>query len=299
MTIEVFEMLGTRHRLSRAGTDTSLESRYWIRGTDDRDAAINALFANINLTPSVINGTEIVIPDSLEIEDVTDEQWEASITFVSPDAARISGPRQPKRIGEATFSFDGTGGTTTITQAYAQTKYGTAAPEHGNAINVVDGLAEGVEISVPALAFNIQQKFDGSTITLPWLRSIVLATGCVNQDTFLGFAPGEVLFMGPTGSQPFAFFSDGQVQFAEREMEFRFAVSPNLTGLTIDGISVPEKPGHDYLWRHRVRKVHPPSPAPVESITEKTLGVYVAQVYRRIPFSSLGISNPAVSFPVS
>jgi hypothetical protein len=297
MTIEVFELLGTKHSLSRAGTDTSLQSNYWIRGTDDRDAAIAALLTSIDLSPAVMNGTAIVIADSLEIEEVTDDQWQASISFVSPDNPRMSAPQQPKQIGEATFSFDGTGGTTTITQAYAQTGYGTDPPDHGKAVNVIDGIAEGVEVVVPALSFAIQQKFDGGTITLPWLRSIVLATGCVNGDVFLGFMPGEVLFLGPTGSQPFAFFSNGQVQFAEREMEFRFAVSPNLTGLTIDGISVPSKPGHDYLWRHRVRKTD--TSTPPRGITEKTLGVYVSQVYRRIPFATLGIANPAVSFPVS
>lgn len=297
MSIDVFELLGSKHSLSRAGTDTSLQSQYFIRGTDDRDAAIAALLTTIDLSPAVMNGTAIVIADSLEIEEVTDEQWQASISFVSPDNPRMSAPQQPKQIGEATFSFDGTGGTTTITQAYAQTKYGANAPEHGNAVNVVDGLAEGVEIVVPALAFNLQQKFDGSTITLPWLRSIVLATGCVNSDSFCGFNPGEVLFLGPTGSQPFAFFSNGSVQFAEREMEFRFAVSPNLVNLTIDGITVTEKPGHDYLWRHRVRKTD--TSTPPRGITEKTLGIYVAQVYRRIPFATLGIANPAVSFPVS
>ncbi len=192
------------------------------------------------------NGLAFLIADSLELEDVSEDQWQATLDFAVPEFQ--SAVNQPKQVGECTFSFDGTGGRVLIKEAYAQRKYGENAPTHNGGINVVDGVAEGVEIVIPALAFNVTQKFEGATITLPWLRQIIFAAGTVNSDRFLGFEPGEVLFLGPSGSQPFAFMADGTVSFGEREVEFRFAVSPNLKGLKIGDIEDIDKDGHDYLW---------------------------------------------------
>ncbi len=247
----------------------------------------------MNLTPVIRNGLAFLIADSLELEDVSEDQWQATLDFAVPEFQ--SAVNQPKQVGECTFSFDGTGGRVLIKEAYAQRKYGENAPTHNGGINVVDGVAEGVEIVIPALAFNVTQKFEGATITLPWLRQIIFAAGTVNSDRFLGFEPGEVLFLGPSGSQPFAFMADGTVSFGEREVEFRFAVSPNLTVSRLVTSKTSTK-----MARLSVDRVCAAKDSLSESkgITSKPIGVYVAQVYRRIPFSLLGINDPS-NFPVA
>ncbi len=50
----------------------------------------------------------------------------------------------------------------------------------------------------------------------------VLLTACVNSDGFKGSRPGEVLFLGASGTQR------GQEDW---EITFTFAASPNATGL--------------------------------------------------------------------
>ncbi len=293
--IQIAELIGAPYTVDRAAKGTKWTQNYFIEGTNDKDEAVNALIEAANMSPVVRNGLAFLIAESVSIEDVAEDRWTASIEFSVPEYQSSS--KQPKQVGECTFTFDGTGGRVKITHAYDQQKYGLFAIDHGKAIDVKDGEAQGIEVVVPALSFNISQKFEGKTITLPWLRQICLATGTVNADRFLGFEPGEVLFMGPSGSQPFAFMSDGTVNFAEREVEFKFTVSPNLTNLKIDVIEGIEKAGHDYLWiEYRKTK---DSDSNAKGITARPLGVYVAQVYRRIPFSILGINDPTTNFPVS
>jgi len=294
-TIDVFESIGQKLHLERAGKGNTFNQQYMVTGTDDKDEAATAIINAANLTPLILHGLAFVVADSLDLDEVADGTWEGSLDFITPESTNSS--QQPKQIGEITFTFDGTGGKILTRHAFEQTKYGANAPDHGKAIDVRDGEAQGVDVVIPALSFSLSQKFEGATITLPWLRQICLATGTVNSDTFCHFEPGEVLFLGPSGSQPFAFLSNGTVAKGEREVEFRFAVSPNLADLTIGDITGIAKPGHDYLWIES--KPVEDAASNAKGITSKPIGVYVAQVYRRLAFSSLGLSDPSTNYPVA
>jgi hypothetical protein len=66
----------------------------------------------------------------------------------------------------------------------------------------------------------------------------------VNNGPFKGFNPGEVLFLGATGTLRDQFWW---------EITFEFAASPSLTNVVIneggtDQITVAEVGGWDYLW---------------------------------------------------
>ncbi len=301
MAIEVFEAHDSRAtKITADGSGNSREVKFFVTGTDDIDEATNAILSELQASLQLAHASRIVIADALQIEQIGPQSFSGSMDYAALQAeggggGGGGGANKPTAVGEVTFSFDGSGGSFNLLEAFAQTKYGTNAPDHEKRINVNgDGEVEGVEIVVPQLSLTLTQKFAGATITLPWLRSLVLATGCTNSDTWFGFEPGEVLFLGPTGQQPLHFMSDGNVTLGDRDVSFRFAVSPNLTGLTFGDITGVAKSGHDYLWVKYAQK----KDSTGKAMTKAPIGVYVSQVYRRIAFSGLGLSNPSTNYPV-
>jgi len=287
--LDVFESADSRAvKLSADGTSDSKELRLIVRGTEDDAVALAAIIDHI--APGLLVDSRPLVADAITLEWIAPETWGAKVDYASiPFSA---GSNRPKAVGESTFSFDGSGGETLLTQAIAQTRFGASAPEYGNAINVDENGVQGVNIVVPACTFTIKQKFVGTTITLAWLRDIIAATGTVNSDTFLGFTAGEVLFLGPAGSQPIHYTQGENPAPGPVDVEFRFSASPNLTGLTIGGITSIAKPGQDYLWvKYRPKKEG-------AAIIQDPIGVYVAQTYRRTAFSGLGIVDPTTNFPV-
>ena len=92
------------------------------------------------------------------------------------------------------------------------------------------------------------------------------------------FAAGEVLFMGASGSKR---GSD------DWEITFRFAASPNKTGLTVGDIVGIDKKGWEYMW---VRYADAEDAA-AKAIVKKPVAVYVEKVYEEGDFSTLGIGT--------
>lgn len=303
MSIDVFESIDSRATtISADGSGNSREVKFFVTGTDDMDAAIDAILSKLQASLQLASASRIVIASQLKVEQIGPEVFRGSMDYAALQAGGGSsggrgggGVNKPTAVGEVTFSFDGSGGTFKLLEAYSQTKYGTDAPDHENRISVKDdGEVEGVEIVVPQLVITLTQRFSGPTITLSWLRSLVLATGTVNSDTFLGFEPGEVLFLGASGQQPLHFMSDGDVTAGDRDIAFRFSISPNRTGLTYGSVTGVSKPGHDFLWlAYKTEK-----DSTGKTLTKIPIGAYVAQTYPRFAFSDLGLSSPAIDFPV-
>ena len=89
-----------------------------------------------------------------------------------------------------------------------------------------------------------------------------------------GFAAGEVLFLGASGSQR------GEDDW---EITFRFAASPNVTGLTIGDIEGIDKKGWEYLW------VRYADAEDEKVLVKQPIAVYVERVYDEGNFAGLGI----------
>ena len=290
--LEAFESQDSQSfKVTAAAGGDAMTLKAMVTGTDDRAIAYGQILAYLN-NVLVLPPGHLVVADSISMSLVGNEIWEATIEYVSPENTETQ--KQPKSIGEVTFEFDGTGGQTRIFEGFEQRKYGIDAPDFKKAIDLdAENKPKGIDVIIPQVAFSLHQRFEGATINLPWLRTIIFKTGCVNSDTFLGFAPGELLFLGPSGQQPLAFMNDGTVARGERDITFRFAASPNVTGLEIDGITGIAKGGHEYLWIK-----YKPEIASGD-FRNKALGVYVATVYRPTAFAGLGISDPDVSYPVA
>jgi hypothetical protein len=140
----------------------------------------------------------------------------------------------------------------------------------GTVVNWNGQAADGIDIVGPKLQFTIRKRKAGSLITLAYVNTLVSLTGKTNNAVYLGFAAGELLFLGADGQQ---------VRGGDTEITFSFAASPNAASATINGVSVTDIKGHDYVWSYY-------EPATANTPTVK--GVYRATLYDSGDFSLLG-----------
>ncbi len=81
-----------------------------------------------------------------------------------------------------------------------------------------------------------------AVVTLAYKLTLFALTGRVNNSAFKGFAVGECLFLGAAGAKRGS---------GDWEIGYRFASSPNVTGLTVGDITGINKKDSQYL---RVRQ---------------------------------------------
>ena len=191
------------------------------------------------------------------------------------DASARYGKHDPK---ESTFSFDTGGGTQHITQSITTVaKYGTpdhGAPDFKGAIGVTTDSVEGVDITVPVYNFTETHYIPASLVTPEYKALLFVLTGKTNKSLFKGFQPGEVLFLGASGSKR------GKDDW---EITFRFAASPNVTGLTVGDITGIDKRGWEYLW------VRYADAEDEKVLVKQPIAVYVEKVYEEEDLNAMGI----------
>lgn len=146
--------------------------------------------------------------------------------------------------GEWSWDYDTTGATTTIKCAkehIASYPPDEANPNpHKGAIGVTKDLdVEGAEITIPSLKFDITYNHPLGEITFPYAKALASITGRTNSTPFLTFEPGELLFLGSTGS-------DGTNSPATAK--YSFAASSNVTDLTFGEITSIVKQGWHVAW---------------------------------------------------
>jgi len=253
------------------GQQPSVELRYVIRGTNDDVEARNALLAN---SPTMYDpwgsGWFFLPRDTVTVQPVGDLLWEGIVRY---------GP--VPQTQESVFSFDTGGGTQHITHSLATVaRYappGKTAPDFKGAIGVTADSVEGVDITVPVnYQFSETHYLADMLVTPAYKATLFGLTGKVNSAGFKGFAAGEVLFVGAAGSKRGS---------GDWEITYRFAASPNVTGLTIGDITGISKKGWDYLW---VRYADAED-AVAKALVKKPVAVYIEQVYPYGDLNGLGI----------
>jgi hypothetical protein len=221
---------------------------------------------------AVLSGTPLYyygLPrKSVELsERVNQDTWKVAVRYESPDN------ETPPDTPEPVTSFDSTGGAQHITQSIATVgRYGEKASDQlGGAIGYDGETVNGVDITVPVWNWS-------ETHYLHFINSSAYynLTGKVNADGFRGFQPGEVLFLGASGTRR----GDGLW-----EITFKFAASPNKTALTVGEITDIEKKGWEYLWVQYGDDVDDT----VKVRIKKPIAVYVEQVYDAGNLGGLGI----------
>lgn len=253
-------------RESTVGVENpSVDLLYVVDGTED-DAAVRAIVeATI---PAIYAG---LVFQSYHISHQGSGLWEVSVRY---------GKKEPKEPGESSFSFDTGGGTTHITQSLQTVaRYappGEDPPDFKGAIGANNDSVEGTDITIPVYNFKETHYIPIALVTPAYKAALFYLTGKVNAAPFKGFAPGEVLFMGASGSQR------GQEDW---EITFSFAASPNATGLTVGDITGIDKKGWEYLW------VRYQDAEDEDVLVKQPAAVYVEQVYPYGDFSLLGIGT--------
>jgi hypothetical protein len=259
---------------------SSYAKSYKIFGTADDTVLHSAINAEVSANGRYwqypgVPGVQLMA-ESYSVSYLGDEAWQLTINYEKTGADdEATAPLKRAR------SFDTTGGTQHKTQAEAESRFGSNAPDQQKAIGVDSNGVNGVDIVVPQLSWQESYDVPNSYVTSAWIRGVAGVTGTTNNAAFRGFEAGEVLFLGCSGSQEW----DDQKGSGPWSLSFRFAASKNVTGETIGDITGIAKKGHEYLW---VRYEDAVSSG---SLLKKPKAVYVNKVYKDSNFSTLGIGT--------
>jgi len=220
--------------------------------------------------PGTCERTEIEITD--QINETT---WLVTARYERPAWDSMLSP-------DGRFSFNTSGGTQTINASIATVGYGAGAdPAIGNHLDDEGGSAE---IDVPVYEWQETHWFYPFQVTGAYKRLVYALTGRVNNASFRGLPAGEVLFRGANGAR------QGDDPSDKFEISYNFAASPNLTNVTIAGITVASKKGWD-LMKLKREKTTITTP---KKIVERITAIYVSQVRYPGDFSALGIGTQEV-----
>ena len=262
-------------RTITSGANPAVELRFVVRGTG----------ADLQNDEGALGALEDEAPDEflnlprrdVRLEPAGPGLWDGEASY-----APVSNEFEPPQTGESVFAFDTGGGTQHITQSKdtvsSHAPSGSSAPDFGGAIGVTADGVEGVDITVPIYQFSETHYLADSVVTPAYRGTLFYLTGKVNNGSFRGLAPGECLFLGASGSKR------GEDDW---EITFRFAGSPNVTGLTVGPISGINKKGWEYMW---VRYADSEDTT-AKVLVKKPVAVYIEKVYESASFTGLGIGS--------
>jgi hypothetical protein len=258
---------------------SSYTKSYKVFGTDDDTVLHAEINAEITANGAYwqypgVPGMQLTA-EQYGVSYLGDKAWQVTISYEKGGAEDGTEPLKRAR------SFDTTGGTQHLTQAYAESRFGAGAPDQRKAIGVDSNGVNGVDVVVPQLQWQESYDVPNAYVTSAWIRGVAGVTGTTNNASFRGFEAGEVLFVGCSGSQEW----DDQKGRGPWSLSFRFVASKNVTGETIGDITGVAKGGHEYLW------VRYEDAVDSSTLLKKPKAVYVNQVYRPADFSALGIGT--------
>jgi hypothetical protein len=207
-----------------------------------------------------------------------DDAWQVVGTYEKNGGDDEGDPLRRSR------SFDTTGATQHITQAYpigsaAEKRFPSNAANMSGAIGVDSNGVNGVDVVTPQFQWQETYEVPSMYVTGPYIIGVSTITGTTNNAGFRGFAAGEVLFLGCSGSQEW----DEAKGDGPWSLSYRFVASKNVTNQTIGSITGISKKGHEYLW------VRYEDTVDSSSLLKRPKAVYVNSVYRESNFSALGI----------
>jgi hypothetical protein len=286
----------TIHRLGRKAQSQYRKS-WKIFGTDNDvsvHADVNATLWQLYLFWDYPNQPQNRLhAESYSLEYLGDKAWQLEVSYVSDGANDDQQPDPLKR----SRSFDTGGATQHITQAIPSSLFpegeqrfhtgSPAAPNMKGAIGVDGDTVQGVDIVVPQLTWTETYDVPTLYVTTAYIKKVSQLTGTVNNAAFRGFAEGEVLFMGASGSQQW----DQDKGDGPWSLSYKFVASANqgqektFPAIKIGDIENIAKDGHDYLWVRYEDAVEN------STLLKKPKFVYVNKVYRRGNFKDLGIGE--------
>ena len=278
MSTRVEEAYGERDQTVDAkGNVTEIEIPYLVFEAADEDAALSA--ARSKAAGHTIKGMTL---DSIEVvERINDDTWKVKAVYAETEDGADDDITDDGEEETVSFAFDTGGGTMHRNQSLKTvSKSPNDAPDFNGAIEVDnEGNVNGVDVTMPVLNFTETHTMSGSRVTTSYKKNIAALTGTVNRSSFRGFAPGEVLFLGASGSKR------SKKASAPWEITFRFAVSPNQSSVSVGKLKVSNKKGWNYLWVRYADKVADNK----KNVIKEPVAAYVEQVYPEGDFGNLGL----------
>ena len=213
---------------------------------------------------------------AIDVQPLGNEVWDCTVAYEGkPD--------------ESQYTFETGGATTHITQSLSTIgRYPVGdpfatppvldPPDFKGAIGVNGDNIEGTDITVPQFNFTETRKVASSAVDGAYKLALFHCTGKVNNATFKGFAAGEVLFLGASGSKR---------GYEHWEITFKFAASPNAADLPVGDFTVDDKKGWEYLWV----RFQDAEDDDAKALVKRPIAAYVEQVYESADFSTLGIGT--------
>ena len=231
MSVEIVELEDSGQFSSQRG-----QKKYSVFGTNDAAAARTAVLA---LAPATYQS---LVRQDADANPITHVVAGNDVVDVVVNYAR-SVPSQ-YQTGKTTEAWSTTGGTQHVTQSISSVGYGPGANATANkgAILVDPETKEvrGVDIVIPQRSLTLRVELSPAEVTEAWQEQLTALTGRVNQATFRGHAAGEVLFLGAESPG----FTTGDPFYP---ITYSFAVSPNLSNVTIGDITSIVKFGWEFL----------------------------------------------------
>lgn len=248
---------------------SSAEIPYIVRQAADETEVKSAASAAIPATYSGMPRKSIEIA-----ERVNSNTWKVVARYETPDYDPVEPP-------EPIFSFDTGGGTQHITQSIQTvSRHGPAATDKlGGAIGFDGENIEGVDIAIPVYNFSETHYKSAASVSTSYRLALFRVTGTVNSSSFRGFAAGEVLFLGASGSRR------GDDADDDWEITYKFAAQQNRSGITVGEISGISKKGWEYMWVQYAPDVD----TSASQIIKKPVAVYIEKVYQDGNFGDLNI----------
>lgn len=263
----------TSPRFKISQSDSSVELEYSIGDETDESEALN-LLATTAPAAQIVGG---LLLEKVEFEITptrSHNMWDGLVRYT-----KRSREREELQEGESAYQFETGGGLIHLTHSLATTKYPpSTAPDYNNAIEFDGETIKGTDIQAPVYNFSETHIVPAANVDGAYKLALFRCTGKVNNSSFKGFAAGECLFLGATGS------ARGDEAW---EINYRFAASENVTGLTIGHITGIEKKGFQFLWVKWSTVADPPS----GTTRPYPEGVYVEDVYLTHNFANLGIGT--------
>jgi hypothetical protein len=211
--------------------------------------------------------------------------WDVSVRYgredtQADDAPPGNDPPQPNAPLGPSYTFETSGGTQHITQSLQTVakhgKPGKIPPDHKGAIGFNNDSVEGTDITVPVFRFSETYSIPVALVTHGYKITLFQLTGRVNNAPFRGFAAGEVLFLGASGSRR---------GLEKWELTYQFAASPNAVNLQVGDIQNINKKGWEYLW------VRYGDVEDQKVLVKQPESVYIERVYEPGNFALLGIGG--------
>lgn len=245
----------TQHNITYLVTDA----------TDD----IDALQAVDAAAPSTYDG---LTKDDFQYEELRwPDMWEVTVNYNKRT-------RQPGDTGDSEYAFDVGLESQRIYQSLSTVNQYVASGSPVSTYQQIDldadGVPQGVDVRVPIGSFSVTYYPTTATISSGYRVALQELVGKVNNATFYGHSSGEVLFVGASGRSR---------NSTDWEINYRFEVRPNRTGLTIGGVTGIAVDGWDVLWVWNERSEES------NHNIQKPFQVNVERVYERADFSVLGI----------